>query len=259
MGYEQGEIGRLQVRPFQQVQAELGHRPHGDLEGLVAPHFDVGQPPINRFTAVGWETAAAAWHRDEIRQGAVGLPVDVEDALPRLARLQQDRPRAVAEENTGLAVGPVRVPRQTFGADDQHVPRRSRRDELAGDVESINEAGTRGRDVETDGVDDAELRLRQGGRRRNRLFGSRRRDEHHVDLFRIDPGILQGGGSRPDDQIDQGLVLGDDASLLDARPGGDPLVTGVDHLFQVAVGQNLFGKKTSDARDTGGRSKNVMH
>jgi hypothetical protein len=54
---------------------------------------------------------------------------------------------------------------------------------------------------------------------------------------------------RVEREITRGLAVGRAAALADARARGDPLVGGVDDLFEIGVGDDFFRQITAGAGD----------
>ena len=67
----------------------------------------------------------------------------------------------------------------------------------------------------------------------------------------VRPGVLDRGRARFDGEGGGGLTLGGDPSLADAGALDDPLVAGVDALFELGVGEPLVGECGAPAGDRG--------
>ena len=150
--------------------AHVGERAHRDLERLVAAHLDERQPCVDVLLDVRRVLAAAAGHLDEVGVRPVGVPGAAQDPLARRRGLEHHRAGTVAEEDAGGAVGVVGVAGERLGADHHCCRDLSRDDELAGDVQGVEEARAGGRDVEAGRVLDAERRLDDRRRGRDRLL-----------------------------------------------------------------------------------------
>ena len=53
-------------------------------------------------------------------------------------------------------------------------------------------------------------------------------------------------------QVGGEFILGRDAPFLDAGARGDPFIRGLDHFFEVGVGQDFFRHIRADAGDGAG-------
>ncbi len=109
---------------------------------------------------------------------------------------------------------------------------------MGADGERIHKAGADRLHVERRGVGRADLRLHQTGRGWHRLVGRGRADDDQIDLFGSDSGAFQClfRGCRTHGR---GCVVGTGNMPFPntgARP--DPFVRGINHLFEVGVGQD---------------------
>ena len=174
------------------------------------------------------------------------IPGDV--SLPSLEpRLEHDRPRPVAEQHAGRAVGPVEQAREGLGADHQRALVRAGDEELVGRRDGEDEAGADRLQIEGDAVSDPERRLHLGRHRRKRVVGRRGGDDDEVDVGGLQPGVGERrlGGARR--QRRRRLAVAGDVALADAGALHDPLVGGVDDLRHFGVGDHPRRQAGADA------------
>src|SRR5690606_6123165 len=93
-----------------------------------------------------------------------------------LGRLDDDRARAIAEEDASSAVGVINEPRQGIGADDEDAVVGPGLDELRADGERVDEPGARRAQIERAGVA-AQLRLDEARLRDEELVWGARADD----------------------------------------------------------------------------------
>jgi hypothetical protein len=158
----------------------------------------------------------------------------------------------VAEEHAGVAVLPVDEAAELFRTDDEGGGAVAGVDEMAGDLQGIQEAGAGGGNVETDRIQGTELLLHKAGRGGEEHVRRDGGDDDELDLLRSDPCGVHGAACRLGGQITGGLIGGCDTAFLDAGARGDPLVGGIDDLGKVVVGQHFFGHVAAGANDAGG-------
>ena len=184
-------------------------------------------------SARGGKEAAAGGHVERDGAGAVDFVPEVDEAdFAFFAGFEQDRARAVAEDDAGGAVGVVDDGAHDVGADDEDFFVRAGFDELGADLEGVGEAGAGGGEVETPGAFGAELVLHEaggGGEEHVRRDGG---DDDGFDFGGVDAagGEALAGGF--DGEIAGADTLVDDVALADAGALGDPLVVGGDQSFR---------------------------
>ena len=167
------------------------------------------------------------------------------------ARLQDQRARAVAEENAGSPVGPVHQPAEGFGADDQHAARCPRDDQSIGIGQGKDEAGADRLHVKGKAARHAKLGLDHRRGRRKGQIGGRGGDDDGVNVARRQPRIGQRRLRRPRAQIRSGLPLGGEMAAFDARAAANPFVRRIDQRHEFTVGHHTLGQVMPDALDHG--------
>jgi len=86
------------------------------------------------------------------------------------------------------------------------------------------------------------------GRGKNEI--RRRRAEHdQIEIGGFYAGRVERVRRRIKGQIARRLAVGGDASLADAGARNDPLVTGLDALLEILVGDDLFRQIAAGAED----------
>ena len=104
---EAAEVASCHTIPRQQRFRNLGHLPYSKLVHGLAILVDKVQACIHGFMACR-KRAASRWHVQGICSRAVHLMKEINEADFALdARLQQDRSRAIAEEDARGAIGVV--------------------------------------------------------------------------------------------------------------------------------------------------------
>src|SRR5687767_7300959 len=161
------------------------------------------------------------------------------DDSGRPVAAQHDGAGAVAEQHAGRAVFPVEYARVDLGSHDQHVAVLARADELVCRGEAVDEAAAYRLHVECRAVPRPELGLqdaRGAGKHHVRSGGG---DDDEVERLRRDPRLCQRGAARLERKVAGGLSVGGDMALPYAGARMDPLVGGVHHDLEVAVGEHL--------------------
>ncbi len=92
--------------------------------------------------------------------------------------------------------------------------------------------------------------LQNAGRTRKDLVGCRGRENDQVDLLRIDTSRVDRAARRVLGEIYRGFVVPGDMTLFDTGTLPNPLVRGVDKLFQLMVGHDLLRQVAAGAGDT---------
>ena len=180
---------------------------------------------------------------------AVGAEDRVDQTQPLGVGLQQHGRSTVAEERAGGAVGVVDDRRHLVGTHDDHLLARARLDVLGAGRQGEEEARAGGRYVVGEGVLAACLVGDQVTRRGEEHVGGDRGADHHVDLHRIDAGLVQQVLHGARSHVGGAHAVGlEDVTGLDAGVRGDPLVRGVDHTAQLVVGQKIVGQVLTHAR-----------
>ena len=168
----------------------------GRLAGFVRDLREPLDRLLEGLVAVHRQQAAVAVGDDQPGVAAVGAEHDRPELAGRSGRAD-DRAGAVAEQRRRIAVGGVDVARHDLGADHERVARRAAREHRPRGGERGEEAGAGAADVEGAGAIGAE-RVRDLGRRvgHDRVLAAAR-DEHEIELARIERGVDERGARRP--------------------------------------------------------------
>ena len=183
---------------------------------------------------------------------AVGADQRVHDAVAGVARLEQHRAGAVAEQHAGGAVGVVDDRRHLVGADHHDLARGAVGDELRGDGQRIEKARAGRLHVERADILDADHVADQvGGRRKLHVRRGGGADQQ-IDLARLGAGLLQQAahGLRGHMRGAEPLAF-EDVALLDAGALGDPGVAGVHHARQFRIGEQVRRQVAVDGGNRG--------
>ena len=139
---------------------------------------------------------------DEQRVGPRAVGAKLKCRQRRLiGRFDQRRRRAIAKNRPQAAVGRVDVFGIGLGREQQHAPGGAAANQPVGQRQAIDKA--RAAEVEIERPDvgpQAQPALQQAGRRRQRIVGRLRAEQHEVDRPRIDVVIVEqplGGRRRP--------------------------------------------------------------
>ncbi len=209
----------------------------------------------HRFLA-GWLQAAARGQSQRQRTRAIDFMHVIDDSLfPLLRCLEQHGTRAIAEEDAGGAVGVVDHGAERVGADDQHFRLGATLDQLGADLQRVQKTGAGGAQVKAPRMVRAELLLHQAGGRGEGHVRTHGRDDDDFDFLGRDASIGQAATRCFDREVTGGGTLGRDMAFADAGALDNPLVRGVDHLFEVSVGQDARRDIGSECGDLGALGK----
>ena len=230
------------------------HGLDGILEGFLAFH---AQKMCARGDGLGAgrATASAAGHVEEIGFAAIGTHHGREQAMGVRPILQNRRPGPIAKEHTGIAVLPIHNGRKFFRANHQHGVIGAGHNELLGDLQSIDEAGTSGLQIESRGAMGADGALDQTG---GRGKGHDRCDDDKIDLFGRHSGLFHGALSSVGGEVGSELGFGGQPPLFDAGAGSNPFVRSVHHLFELGISKNFGGHIGADAGDRAGAALEIV-
>src|SRR5215207_10109342 len=236
VGDEEVDVVGGQPGALQGLRGRGAHAAHGvavDLLALHAQHAGLG---------VGVQQVGLL---------AVGAQDEAGEAEVEVAAGDDHGADAVAEEHGGGAVGVVDDAREGLGGADQHDARAAALHERRGMVERVEETGARGAQVDRRRARRAQrtgdLRREAGGH----AVGGDGRDEDDVDLVGRAAGVGERVGAGLRGQRGEQLALAQAAALADARAADDPLVARVEHLLEVAVGDDALRQGRADAEDAG--------
>ena len=232
---------------------DLGHARDGVLVDRRTFLMHVVQTLVDRFGA-GRHAAAAGLLVQMDPAGAIGLDHRVHDAVAAVVGLKQHAARAVTEQDAGRAIGVIDDRRHLVGADHDHLARGAIGDELRGNAQRIEKARAGRLHIERTDVADANHVADQiGGRRKLHIRRGGGADQQ-IDLFRLGAGFFQETthGFRRHMRGAEPLAL-EDVTLANAGALGDPGVTGVDHLRQLCIGQQVRRHIAVDGGNGGAR------
>ena len=163
--------------------------------------------------------------------------------------LEHHRTGAVAKEDRGAAIAPVDDAAQRLGADHERALGIAETDELVGDRHRVDETAAGGLDRKGRDIAQSETILQQRAAVREDLVGRAGAEDDQIDLVGFDPCGLHRAPRRRDREIDGGFTLRRDPSLADAGAFADPFVRGLDHAFEIGVGQDFLGQVAASAGD----------
>ena len=224
------------------------------LVGLAAIHMERVEILLDVFgrSRAG---APAARHVKNVGEISITRHVGRHDAARARAVTKNRRPRAVAKEDTGVAVGPIHDATEFVGANDQDRFVRSGGADLVGDLEAVEKARAGRADIHAGGIFRADESLDMAGGGGEKIIRRDRADENEVDLFGLDPRVFHRGLRGLRGHVACEFGVGGEAALADAGAFDDPLVRGFDHRFQLGIGEHTIGHITARADDGGGSAK----
>src|SRR4051794_32437708 len=128
-------------------------------------------------------SASARGHFKRVRAGTIDLVEKSYKPKVRLVRrLNQERPRSIAKEDAGGAVGVVDDARHRVGTDHQNFAMSSSRDQVGGGRQPINESRTGGTQIETPGAGGFQLLLHKAGSGREKHIWCDGTENDRVEL-----------------------------------------------------------------------------
>ena len=117
----------------------IEHGGDGVFVSFFAVHLDAVQALIGVVFGDG-KAGGAAGNPEDIGETAIATHVGGNDAFAGVAVLENCGPRAIAEEDAGVAIGPVDNAGKSFCANDEDGVMGSGGDELLGDFQGVQEA-----------------------------------------------------------------------------------------------------------------------
>ena len=157
---------------------------------------------------------------------------------PSPGGFDQHGARAIAEQDAGGAVGVIDDAAHGVGADHQHLLVRAGRHQVRADGQAVDEAGT-GRDqVEAPGALRADAVLHQAGGGGEQMSGVTVQTMIASSSVASMPRCASAQRAASIAMSEVAISGRGDVALADAGALHDPLVVGVDHLFQVLIGQH---------------------
>src|SRR5690349_7152280 len=244
--HEHVEVVDRDAGPVQRLGGDLGHLVGRPPEHRAALHHQVR----HRRLVLGHHVAPVLGLTDQVELLAVGAPDDRADAH-LVGGSDHRAARAVGEDEGGAAVVQARDVGEPLDADHQHVLGAAAADHVRAEREAVAEPGAGGRDVEGGRLVGAELVGDRGGDGWGLQHVRHRRDDHAVDLRRLDAGPLHGLAGRGHRHHLDALVGPGEAPLLDAGALLDPLVAGVDGLDDLGVGDHPRRAVGADPQELG--------
>jgi len=118
-------------------------------------------------------------------------------------------------------------------------------------LQRVDESRTAARNVESPRVLRADLVLHQAGGGGEHHVGRDGADDDDFQFVRPDAARRQALLRRFHAHVARAQALGKHVTLANASAGEDPLVGGVDHLFQVLIGEHLGRNICAEGRDLG--------
>ena len=161
------------------------------------------------------------------------------------------RARAVAENHAGSAVGVVDDRRHHVRPDHQNPLVRPGGDELGSRLQGVEEGRAGRRKIESPGPLGPQLVLHQAGGGGKKHVGRHRAHDDGFDIGGRQPALGQSLLRGFDSQVAGGHSLVYDVALADAHAGHDPFVVGVDHFFEIGVGEQARRHVGAEGADFG--------
>ena len=109
---------------------------------------------------------------------------------------------------------------------------------LAPVVEPVDEAAAGGDEIEAPGLRRAEIVLHEAGRGGEQHVRRDGADEDRVQFAGVDAALAERGFGGAGGEIGSGDVRRGDVALGDAGAVDDPFVVGLDHFFEIGIGQH---------------------
>ena len=166
-------------------------------------------------------------------------------------RLQQNRPRGVAEQDAGLAVGIVHDGAHCVRADDKHLVVRACFNKFRANLQRIDKGTARGQHVESPGMFRANAVLYKTSRRRKEHVRRNAGHNDEIDIFAGNATTLQAIQRRRSPHVRRHFPRRGQVAFTHARPLDDPRVVGIHHRFQVFVRQNALRNVCPERRNLG--------
>lgn len=160
------------------------------------------------------------------------------------------------------ARGPIRVVddrRHNIRADRQYSLLGSAGNQLRSDLYRVKKCRARCRKVESPRPLRPELVLHNTGRRREKHVGRYRPHDDYFDLSGIEPTLRQSFFRRRNRKVAGGNPFLDDVPFSNPNSRQDPFVVGIDHPFQVGIGEkarrHIGAQSTNLGADRFGQSE----
>ena len=244
------DVFLCQTVAFQQSRTVVAHGRDSITEHCAPLLVSVMQPMVDREPGRG-AYGTARLDVEERKSLAVRTVVGVYQTDVFLGRpFNHHGTCPVTEERTGRTVTVVGNGRHLVSSDYDDALVTAALDHVAGNIESIHEAAARSSKVKCESVLQPQLAQDNGSCRRVRIVRSRSGDDDSIDTVRIGTGLLHQKFGRLACHIGCAeTFLRENAALLDARAGGNPLVIGIHHTRQFLVVEDIVGHVTCDTCD----------
>ena len=188
------------------------------------------------------QAAAAGGHFEEIAARAIHFADEIDEPQVVLAiagGLDQDSAGAVAEQDARGAVGIVDDAAHGIGADHEDLPVRAGGHQVRARGEAVDESGAGGDEIESPGATRADAVLHQAGGGGEEVVRRDRADDDGVELGRCPCRAAARAHLAASMAMSEVAISGPAMwrSRIPVRLH-DPLVVGLDHLFEVLVGEH---------------------
>src|SRR5262245_26424900 len=162
-------------------------------------------------------------------------------------RLQDDRACAVAKQNAGTAVAPIKDAGKGLRADHQRTLECARLEQAIDGRETKDEAGTYGLQIEGRTSGNAETCLYGYCGRREGIVRRGRREHDQVYRLGIDAGSGKRRAGGRKGHVRRGFPVRRDAPLANTGALNNPFVGGVHHPRQLGIGEHPARQITAAA------------
>ena len=198
----------------------------------------------------GGTQRAPCGHAEVITSRTVGVQLAVDDATIAFVLLQKHRGSCIPKEHTGGAVRVVDDGAHLVGTHDDHVLGRAVFHELCAGFQGKQKAAASRTQVKPPCFGGTRLVANEVGRGGEQHVGGYRGANDEVNVSGGEARLGTQGLYSLCTHVGRGLVgVLQDATLFDACPSTDPFIGGVDHLFEVRVGEFVFGQIPGDTCD----------
>ena len=113
------------------------------------------------------------------------------------------------------------------------------------EFERVDEAGTRRDQIEPPGVLGAEAMLNQAGRGGEHHVGRDGANQDGIELQAVDAPLSQSSTRRFDSHVRRSDLRRGDVALRNPHPLQDPFIAGLDHFFEIVIGEHSRGRVTA--------------
>ena len=229
------DVVRRHASPSQHLVAGIRHLHDGMLERFGTSHAEVIAAVVQHLERRRMHGAAAGTV-EQLGQRSICLEITGQDPpVALLCRSHQRGSHTVAEENARRPVLIVGNLRESFRANDEHMPCLAGNHQALGHGECIEKPAACGADIEGSGVLSPQRRLQIAGLRRKQPIGTRGAHDDGIDVHDIHTGAFQHllAGQFPHER--KRFVGRGDAALANTRAFQNPFVRRVDHRLEVGI------------------------